>query len=307
MQETPAKTRKAAMIAAAGRWLQVSRYDRASSLLLTLLCTIGLVAALLFVVWLTGKITAPPQVALSPRIITIAKGDDGGNGQAPGGTQLDAPSPDEPAIGQAKETSGVRSEPIAIDVAATSKAPKIDDPEALTVARQGDRGTKGGKNGGDGPGSGDGDRDGKPGVSRHWEVLFSKNTLDAYAKQLDWFHIELGIILPGNKIICAKNLAHSKPDTYIVENAAVNEKRYYLTWRNGEMQQADRELLARAGVEVEDRLILKFLPRETEAKLVELERSYAGTNAKRIGRTRFGVQPEGGGFRFFVLEQTVKR
>ena len=61
MQETSAKKHTAMRIAVVGRWLQVSRYDRASSVLLTLLLTVGCAAVLLFIVWLTGKIVDPPQ------------------------------------------------------------------------------------------------------------------------------------------------------------------------------------------------------------------------------------------------------
>ena len=52
--------------------------------------------------------------------------------------------------------------------------------------------------------------------------MFAKNTLEAYARQLDYFKIELGIILPGNKVICTKNLTKRRPDTYIINNASVN-------------------------------------------------------------------------------------
>ena len=148
---------------------------------------------------------------------------------------------------------------------------------------------------------------GKPGWPRHWEVMFSKATLDVYARQLDFFKIELGILQPDNKIIYAYNLAKPKPDTRVVSNPAANERRYYLTWRNGEMQQADRELLVRAGVDVADPLIVKFLPPKIEAELLALEGNHAGGDAGRIRRTRFGVQADGAGFKFFVLEQSFKR
>ena len=85
-----------------------------------------------------------------------------------------------------------------------------------------------------------------------------------YARQLDFFKIELGVLQPDNKIIYVFNLTKPKPDTRTVSNPSLNEKRYYLTWRTGEMQQADRDLLAKAGVDSGDRLILKFLPPEVE-------------------------------------------
>jgi hypothetical protein len=311
MQNTPAKTQKAAMIAAAGRWLQVSRYDRVSSMLLALLVTIGVVAVVLFILWL-GTTVLAPKTAVSPHFIAIAKGgEDGGDGRDPGGSQLDTPS-EELVIGKDKETSGVRDDLANLDVAAT-KATQLDDPEALMPKRHGSLGTRDGMGGPDGPGRGREIGPGRPGrredpgLPRRWEVVFSKSTLDAYARQVDFFKIELGVVLPGNKIIYVYNLTKSKPDTRVVVDSAASENRYYLTWRNGEMEQADRELLVRAGVDVADPLIVKFLPREIEARLAELERAYAGADATKIGKTRFGVRPGGAGFQFFVLEQSLKR
>ena len=121
--------------------------------------------------------------------------------------------------------------------------------------------------------------------------MFSKATLDAYAKQLDFFKIELGILQPDNKIIYAYNLAKPKPDSRVVSNPALNEKRYYLTWRTGEMQQADRDLLAKAGVEVGDRLILKFLPKEVELELMGLEKAFNNLTPKEIKKNALRRHP----------------
>jgi hypothetical protein len=314
MQQTPAKTQKAAKILAAGRWLQVSRYDRASSMLLALLVTIGALAVLLFVIWLNGKMGNAPSGGRSPTLLPPLvrnDGEDGGDRRATGGTQLDTPS-DEPVVGKDNQTSDVQENLSMLDVSAVSKA-KLDDPEATLPTRHGSRGSGGGKHGGNGPGRGLGDGIGPPGhredaaLERHWEVVFSRSTLDAYAQQLDFFKIELGIILPDNKIIYVYNLAKSKPDSRVVANSAASENRYYLTWRNGEMQQADRELSERAGVDVAESFIVKFLPPQIEARLAGLEKEYAGANATRVRKTRFGVRASGGGFQFFVLEQSFKR
>ena len=297
-------TAKAVVVA--GRRVEVSLYDRVSSMLLALLMTIGVVAVVLFILWL-GNTVLVPQVAVPAEIIEVSEeGEGGGDGRAAGGSQLDTPS-DEPFVGKDKETTDLQQDLTVLGTAVASKAADLDDPELVAPTRHGAFGSGGGIYGGFGDGRGLGHGPGKPGWPRHWEVMFSKATLDAYAKQLDSFKIELGIILPGNKVICAKNLAHSKPDTYIIENAAVNEKRYYLTWRTGEMQQADRELLARAGVEVGDSLILKFIPKDIELLLMGLEKAQNNLTPKDIKKTRFGVQAEGGGYRFYVLEQTVKR
>ena len=163
----------------------------------------------------------------------------------------------------------------------------MDDPAVVPRKQRGDYGTGGGTGGGAGPGRGLGHGPGKGGLPRRWELHFIKgNTLDVYARQLDFFGIELGVLLPDNKVVYAFNLAKPKPDTRI--GAADKEKRYYLTWRGeaGDLQKADRELLARAGVDTEDRLILKFLPPAVEATLATLEKSLRGRRAKKESARR---------------------
>lgn len=140
------------------------------------------------------------------------------------------------------------------------------------------------------------------GVSRRWELTFMQgNTLETYARQLDFFRIELGVLEPGNRVTYVYNVSKPKPDTRA--GAADAESRYYLTWRGGELVQADRDLLARAGIESEGRVILKFLPPDVEALLADLEKVHAGGQAEQVRRTRFGISPHGNGYRFRVIDQ----
>jgi hypothetical protein len=298
---------KAKAVVIAGRRIEVSLYDRVSSLLLALLMTIGVMAMVLFILWL-GKTVLVPQVAVDTEIIEVSEdGEGGGDGRAAGGSQLDTPS-DEPFVGKDKETTDISQELTVLGASVAAKAVDLDDPELVAPTRHGSFGSGGGIYGGFGDGRGLGHGPGKPGWPRHWEVMFNKATLDAYSRQLDFFKIELGILLPDNKIIYAFNFSKPKPDTRVVGNPALNEKRYYLTWRNLDMQKVDEELLAKAGIEVEGRVILKFLPREVELTLMGLEKAKNNLTPKDIKNTRFGVQADGnGGFSFFVLEQNVKR
>jgi hypothetical protein len=287
--------------------MQVTLYDRTSSMLLALLLSIGLIAVVLFVLWLSNKIMLPPAVAVDVEMLEVnEEGEGGGDGRPAGGSQLDTPS-DEPFVGQDKETD-IQQDLQILNSSVSSKAIELDDPEFTTPKKQGSFGSGGGIYGGFGDGRGLGHGPGKPGWPRHWEVNFAKNTLEAYAKQLDDFNIELGVLRPDNKIIYVFNLSKAKPDSKIVANPSANEKRYYLTWRTGEMQKADVELLTRAGVDPEGRLILKFLPKRIEQDLYNLERGFQNAHPKEIRVTRFGVQPAGDGhFKFYVIEQPLKR
>jgi hypothetical protein len=297
---------KVKAVVVAGRRIQVSLYDRVSSLLLALLMTIGVMAVVLFILWLSNKIHVK-QVAVPVEITEVSEdGEGGGDGRPAGGSQLDTPS-DEPFVGKDKESSDIQENLAVLDNNVTSKAALLDDPELVVPTRHGSFGSGGGIYGGFGDGRGMGHGPGKPGWPRHWEVMFAKNTLAAYAAQLDFFHIELAVLEPGNKITYVFNLKKSKPDTRTVSDPAKNEQRYYLTWRTGEMQKADQDLLAKAGIDVGDRLILKFIPKDLEVVLVGMERAHQNASPKEIRKTRFGVQPEGDGFKFYIMEQTLKR
>jgi hypothetical protein len=80
----------------------------------------------------------------------------------------------------------------------------------------------------------------------------------------------------------------------------------YMSWQNagGPLAAFDRQLLARAGINTQRRLVLQFYPRETELKLLRLEAEHAkGRDAREFLKTIFGVQPAGGGYAFFVIDQ----
>jgi hypothetical protein len=301
---------RAKAIAAEGRRLRVSLYDRASSGLMALLIAVGSVVALLLVVWLSSKLLAPPSMAVPVKIVDVYRqdGEDGGNGRPSGGTQVDEPSR-EPFVGKDPKTRDVQESLSGVDSALVAKAVALDeDPDLVVPLRRGSYGTGGGRFGGKGPGDGLDIGDRPPGHARHWEITFPKgNTLDAYARQLDFFGIELGVVIPGDKVVYAFHLSKPKPDTRLLAEASSHENRFYLSWRDGDLRKADRELLVRAGVQIEDEVVLQFLPDAVEARLAAMEREFRGAEPKRIGKTRFGVRPVGDKFEFYVIEQTRKR
>ncbi len=271
--------------------LRTSRYDQAASLLLALLILMGLMVSILLITWLTNRIFVG-QTAVPVELADFS----GGDGPVGGGQPLEPPSPEE-ARELDLEKPVIDETLTALATVVKIKTPALDDP--LLTPRK----ATGGLGGGEGRGIGSGIGDGKGGVLRRWEIHFVKGgTLETYARQLDFFGIELSALLPDGKVAYAFNLVKKKPDVRF--GAADKEKRYYLTWRSGDLQQADRELLARAGVEAGNRIILKFLPPAVEAQLAALEKARAGSEAKNIRKTRFGIQSTGNGYSFYVLEQT---
>ena len=268
--------------------LKVSHYDRVSSMLLALVVLLGVVVFVLLVVWLTNRIFLR-QGAVAVELLELGSGE----GPLGGGRELAEPIDEEIEV----EEPAVQDTLAAIADAVALKSVQLDDPSLSGRAGPGTGGGPGGSGGGPGSGSG---------ATRHWEVRFIKgNTLESYARQLDFFGIELGVLMPGNKVVYAFNLSKRKPDTRTA--AADQEKRYYLTWRSGGLQEADRELLARAGIQSTGRIILKFLPRKLEIHLAGMEKAHAGRHAGNVRKTRFEVRPDGAGrYSFSIVDQSLK-
>ena len=126
---------------------------------------------------------------------------------------------------------------------------------------------------------------GKVAGTRHWEIVFAKgNTPDLYARQLDFFGIEIGIVKPGGKIDYAFHLSQPKPDTRTTSEVE-DETRYWLRWPD--VDEEARKLVEKAGLDPGSGALLKFIPRETELKLCTLEQTMAGPQrSKNIKRTR---------------------
>jgi hypothetical protein len=141
--------------------------------------------------------------------------------------------------------------------------------------------------------------------ARNWELHFLRgSTPENYARQLDHFDIELGVLLPGGKLVYVAGFSQPKPKSR--SGRADAERRYYLTWRESGSQQADRDLLARAGMSSEGLVILKFLPPALETQLAELEKKHAAGRPGAIVKTSFAVHTEGDGYALHVIEQQRK-
>ena len=260
--------------------LEVSSYDRVASMLISLLVLLGLAVLIMFVIWLTNRIfmhhTPPPVLAAD-----IGQPDDPWGGS----DDIEPPAPQETDILEEEVEETLEAVTDAIATRATMMSKRVS---------------------GDGTGrGGSGTGRGRKGMGRNWEVQFAKgNTLNVYARQLDFFKIELGVRRSGNKIEYASNLSSRRPRARV--GPTDQEKRYYLTWRRGNLQQADRDLLNKAGIDPGRSPIFKFLPPEVEAMLLGLERDKAGSRAKKIRMTRFGLLPDGDGYKFYVMRQTYR-
>ncbi|HUY87592.1 MAG TPA: hypothetical protein VMV10_02545 [Pirellulales bacterium] len=279
---------------------QESAYERVASMLLALLILIGVVVFCLLMAWLGSRVFFPPLKSVPVRLEQVGGGIE--SGVVGESMQLDSPTPQDVA----QESDLVEPDfqdtlKTVLDAVALREA-DLDTP-AETEQDTTNKG--GGQQTGTGNVAGYGSGPGKPGIPPHlrWQIHFDAGgTLDGYAKQLDFFKIELGV-LDSKQVIYASNLSFPKA-TVRTGPGGPSEQRLYFSWRHGKLREADHDLIQRAGVQAAGKMVLQFYPDPVEQMLLHLEQDYRGLDASKIRKTVFGIRKQGKGYEFFVIDQT---
>jgi hypothetical protein len=145
-------------------------------------------------------------------------------------------------------------------------------------------------------------------ASLQWEITFEENiSTEEYARQLDYFHIELGAVSSNGRIDYLSKLSSRKPVKRV--GSVQTEYRLPIGWRKGNLYNADRRLLTRAAISPDKKELLHYFPTEVEARLAELQQAYANRDAREIRRTRYALREKtkGDGYEFVVIEQDPPR
>ncbi|MFO1019645.1 MAG: hypothetical protein U0903_02920 [Planctomycetales bacterium] len=300
--------------------LRATQYDRVSSGLIAIVFCLACLVAVL-TMFLSGvqfqapKVAVPVQLALEPE--DPGGTDDGTPGES---LQLDSDMPlradattaekveeDKSDVKDILEEVSNQDQVVEIDrnVAANSSAapgessPSFEFATPVTGRPGSSQGT--GKKTGWGRGTGKGG--GYPREER-WFVGFSDTvTVKEYARQLDFFQIELGALMPDGKIYYVSNLSDPNPQKREATSGK-DEKRLYFTWRGGGRRLADLELLRKAGLNPDEAVVMQFYDPNTENMLAQLELDYQNQKANTIRRTYFAIEPDTkGGYRFVVTKQ----
>jgi hypothetical protein len=273
--------------------LRTNSYDQVSGMLVALLLLVGFGVALLFAIWASKQVWFVQR----PLAISLVEEEPGGGGSSASMTNdLQEPVPE--------EIEQVEDPPVEVTIEAitevvTIQAAVADDIRPMYQGKGQGRGTGDGR--GVGPG-GDGTADIIPRWER-WVIKYSSESTDAYARQLDAFGIDLGAVGGGGQNVDYAS-AFSTGSPRRRSGSANDEKRLYMTWRNGALQEADLELLGRAGVPTQGRIIMQFYPKEIEDQLALLERERSGgRDVKEILKTVFTVRSKGGKYVFEVSDQ----
>lgn len=289
--------------------LKVSPYEQVASSLMAMLVMAGSVVGLLFLVWLGSKVTFTR--AAVPVLPLIVDNEDGGFENGVLGESIELPGEVTGELGQGgppKETGFLETVEMVTSVVSARKADLVD-PSLSEETKWSTGGVGGSRGTGNAPalGLGGGSGGGVPRQMR-WVIDFEEGkTLEAYARQLDFFKVEIGVIGGAAPIEYALNLAKQKPDKRSAP--AKDENRLYFSWQKGALQQADRQLLTRAGINQAGKLVVQFYPPDTENLLANVEMNYLngkypGRSIKTVRQTRFNVRPEGKGYTFIVVNQS---
>ena len=136
-----------------------------------------------------------------------------------------------------------------------------------------------------------------------WEIQFPPGlTLEAYARQLDFFKVELGVIGGSQQVAYLSELSNPKPQVRVA--AGNTDTRLYLIWNRGPMREADEILAGRAGINIEGKVLAHFVPPAMEAEMLKVESENARTkNFTQIRRTVFSLVAAGDLFRLVVVDQ----
>lgn len=284
--------------------MKVTRYDRVSSFLIAVVASLVVGVLVVVSVWYSRRVP-PPSELVPLEILEVSGGFEDGDPEET--WNLQSPEPEDPSASLVDEpTEQVAVQEVLENVVELSEraTEHLEQVIAEATANAGKLGSATGTGGrplGLGPGTG-----GMPREQR-WYVRFGDdNSLDEYAKQLDYFGIELGVLLPEGRLIYVSNLSGT-PKTRTVQSGK-DEQRLYMTWQNGERREADLKLLARAGVSADRRsMIFHFYPPKTEQLLATLEFNYQKKPAHEIRRTYFLARKQGAGYAFEVTRQSLLR
>lgn len=281
--------------------IRVTRYDQVSSWMITIF--VGLLALCLIVlmVWVSNfQPKAPEPVPVE--LLELPGGVEDGS---PDETlRVDSPEPERAdaseaeAVSEQTEVEAVLEAALENSDAAAQQVQQQFDVGVQSTGKPGSAKGTGRRGLGHGPGVGGFPRE------QRWFVRFSdRASVEEYAKQLDFFKIELGSLLPDGRLAYMSGMSLPTPNVRYVQTGA-NEKRLYMTWQGGERRGADTELFKKANITIQPETpVFHFYPPDLENRLALLEKEYRNKPVQQIRRTYFSVDPSGNGYALRVTRQ----
>ena len=278
--------------------MKLSRFDAVTSLFLALILFLGAFVFMMFVIWL---LSGEPKPAPIEPIIENPPG----RGENPEGFERDFEPPGAEEVEDLMEPT-LADTIEAVTDAVSSVAASLTTSQTNAVAS-----TQGTGKGDSRPPGPPGEGDDIIGRWERWELTFNAKGKSDYAKQLDFYKIDLAAFGGGgaNVIEMASNLSSSPKRT--VNNKPESEKRLYFSWKlDNPLLQFDRQFLLAAGVRVDGRNVVRFIPKDLENRLAQMEKEYCESKGKTfpksIAKTIFESAPDGSGYQFAIVSQRYR-
>ena len=278
--------------------LQSTPYEMVSALLYALVGGLGLATVGVGAIWFSSLPRA--KVAAVPLdIIEDPGGEEDGAVDETLQVTSDAPETDNASLAEVEsETTEVEESLDSVLEVATEAVNQSERQFELDTQNAGQKGSASGtgrKPLGRGNGKGGFPRE------QRWYIRYEDRLgLDEYARQLDFFEIELGALVRG-ELIYLKNLSQGTQSR--TSKSGAEEQRLYMTWQGGNRRTADLKLFEKAGHNVQGATLFHFYPQALERKLVQLEVSFANRPPASIRRTYFAVKRVGNGYELYVSRQ----
>ena len=277
--------------------LTVNTYDRTATLIIALLVMVGMTVLGLLIIYFANKTF--PTIEPIPFVPVEAT--------SPNANQGLAEEPDPPGAEDAPELSEPELQDTLDSLAEAVSTKEVLLSDAVMDAE---------KEAGKGKGLGDARMagQGSDGVVERvprwerWKIRFEPSSRADFARWLDSYGIELGVLGRDNKVHYASNLSASSPK--IREGAPRIENRGYTSAADGPMPRLTNELARKANIARFGSVVLLFYPfEEVESRLYILEqkvlkKKFGDTrDVNSIRQTVFTVIRDGSKYQFEVLEQ----
>jgi hypothetical protein len=277
--------------------MKTTAVDQVASFLLSMAIMFGLAVALLGMLFFMSIYRAPLRdIVLEAEPIS-------GRGDNPPGFERDLEPPSAEEVEQLTEPTPEQALQ-AVTEMVSSIASTLESAEAAAS---------------EGAGKGDSRPPGPEGEGidvvprfERWDLKFSAKDSKGYAKQLDFFKMELAAVGGGRTEV--DYLAEMSTSAKKRSGAGDAEKRiYFVNKTEGGLAKYEKDFLVKSGIPTSGRLVLKLISKELEEDLAKREILYARekrgekVSVKELAKTVFDCQPgASNGFQWVVIEQRYR-
>ncbi|QDU81980.1 hypothetical protein Pla110_37320 [Polystyrenella longa] len=283
--------------------MRITQYDRVSSWMYSVILACLLAAIAIFIMWFSSRIPQPDGEMIIEPMVPAGGELDGAIDET---LKVESPEDvsDDPSEAElpSEETQILETLETVVEMSDNASQFVQDQVQEATEST----GKPGSADGSGKPPLGEGGGEGALSRAQRWVVRFGdKDTLEEYARQLDFFKIELGALI-GSEVVYVSNISASTP-TVRRRKISKDEQRLYMQWQDAGRRKSDVELMKKAGIDAKAVPVLHFYPAETENQLAQKELAYRNRNVKEIRRTYFSVSRRAGGYAFIVTRQLYLR